>query len=351
MKNLELKIFEFESHNPQVLYFIQRLSSENMNARFRVYARNDWVELSWPPNAIVSFHSELSILARYALNSLRASNGLIFVNTAPQFCRTYVKIVFGVICFLQLRSGCQPVIVVRDWQKGRGLGLAKFLNYFTKVKIYVENRTQLDHLTRNGWKIRGVVPYIANHGRNSPPEKLKGRNSLRIGVNGSIDSKRRDYDLIKRLCTRLLDLGYHVEIIILGHTINEESNEILADFDSPGIKLTKFRTLTSAQLDRLLTYIDFLLCIARPEFYSPMKPSGIIRDILFSGKKALIHEDLKSATEGDADLFHYFKSDQSLVRLLCDASEGGDTSMILDHSVCLKYGSFWEGDFCCTTAK
>jgi len=346
VKILELKIFEFESHNPQVLFFIQRLLSENKNARFRVYARNDWVEVSWPPNVITSFHSELSILARYALNSLRAANSPIFVNTAPQFCRTYVKISFGIICLLQLLSRCQPVIVVRDWRKGRGFRLAKFLNSFTRVKIYVENRTQFDYLTKNGWRIGGVVPYIANHGHHSTPGQPKGRHIIRIGVNGSIDSERRDYDLIKRLCTRLLNLGYQVEVIILGHTMNKESNTVLAGLDSPGIKLTKFRTLTSVQLDNLLIYIDFLLCIARPEFYSPIKPSGIIRDILFSGKKALIHEDLRSATEGDAGLFHYFKSDQSLVKILCDSSEDALRSMKLDRSVCLKYASFREDDFC-----
>jgi len=157
------------------------------------------------------------------------------------------------------------------------------------------------------------------------PSLIKPRKAtqpFRIGMLGSLDKARRDYQTVLDAFRELPQecLG-SVEIVILGECIDGEDNEILKSFKQLVAVDYPVRYLTSDEFDKKGSSCDLLLSPLLPSMeYGTFKGSGAIGDAIYLQKNILLPSFVDPDKEF-SEISYYYSNKTDLAGILNSISQ------------------------------
>jgi hypothetical protein len=352
-------IFEFADHPHVIPPWVQF-----MEDGARVFTIRENLEatkkslLAHGKDPTVFVIAPLNVLREFFFNNPFSSRRVVVVSTAPEFgvsvgiaiCSLVVSLMR--IDFLCIRS-------VARWQHGVVLKHQRFLyakdfsgsslidvfkhrvsssigNLLRKLMLFKSNAFVFETtsqkaafvssglLTRNkeSFVFAGRLPYTSYNRkalalRQDPSMSKKSVRPLIIGVLGSVNSERRDYDLLEKVILEISKVSPNIQLAFLGAISHPNSEKIIQRFSRvPILKIhDSFGFVDEKDYLVLASKIDVVIAPLREDWgYKNGLGTGAIADALFLQKPLCLPHFMKEAS--GPNWINYYLTYQDLLLLL-----------------------------------
>lgn len=142
------------------------------------------------------------------------------------------------------------------------------------------------------------------------PRNTAASTVVKIAVLGSVDVRRKSYDILYLALKSIKDLfNVPVELLFLGEIKGDTGRQVVEQFDALQARNFRFRTsggyVTAEEMERYMTEVNFLIAPIKVatrfkinyEVYGQSKASGVENDIIRYRKPALVTADYRISKE------------------------------------------------------
>lgn len=326
-----LLIVEAAGH-PKVLENQYFLFKEKFNISFLV-----------PPDKHKSYHLLMpnvldACAVKYSFHSTTIFLKLIFsgyqydyihISTGPEgkhYSTFWSHPLFYICCFLYGKKTLLTVKNSRSYLNNRGifLNLLYFSLPYLRLVMF-ETNTLKNYFTKVYRKPIEAIPIFDRYTDLLPDHKFKSniaRDSsvIKIGLLGSLDDSRRDYDTVFSALNLLSKNDRDkIQLVILGACIGGESNEILKKFIK--IVKTEFHDgyLSADEFDLKGLACDLLISpLLKSMEYGTFKGSGAFGDAIYLQKNIIIPQYVDPDNEF-SEISYYYNDKDSLFELFTES--------------------------------
>jgi len=357
---MKIALFEFDYHGMLITTFCKMFeTSEHSVTVFtttKIYNeikdQNDSSKVSY----VIKGDENLKIFMDKNISFINSHN-LIFFNTIASNYKTIYNTNFTIPTIFRIHNANTYLKPFQNLYVPKNLfELFKYISYVVREMIttldfyYIKKLIKkfdyicLNDLYREEYVIKNkmiindkifpCIPFAISDSLSKECNPLK--NTLTITIPGSIDKRRRDYNIIvstiKELTTQL---NSPIELYLLGKPIGEYGNTIIAqlkDIEGEKFKLTSFNEYISQnKFDRIIAETDIILSplIIENQFrifkevYGKSKSSGSVYDLITYGKLTIFPASFYNDKEMNKYV-DYYTSSHSLGSIILNYSNNRD---------------------------
>lgn len=338
---MEVGIFEtihFEGSYPVIKLFdngknrITIFTYEGAYQQFQHLFKENMSNYTWVIKN--SSESRLQFIRRIYRHSKRSKFDILYLNTISDNHLAYALMIVllrNMRIILTLHDinshfGFRPGKTFRGWVRNTGkrilVSVVKEFNVVASTMIaYLRNKLPPHK------KVHCVPGSVFEEEKR--PRTIEGIGQrLKIVIPGSIDNRRRDYDLVFRLLEQINERKLKISIVLLGG-ISEYGTEILEkckDYIASTAELLFFQTDIVDQpiFDREMDEADFIFIPSVintvvsdgvPERYGLSISSGTIFDVIKHAKPMIVPEQLVIPANLESSTFKYLSSAEIILFL------------------------------------
>lgn len=264
--NKVINVYEFADHYRQLIHFSGLLEKLNIKYNAR-RSKNSKLHA----NCKIIYLNPIKQYMKLAFDKSKT----IIIHSAPEFYSKLEKIIF--ILILKSKSKhCNIKIIVRDFKNDRCGYIIKSLNNYSNITFLCESEFLSKELEKK-FNINNVdFIYPSPIFSKSPKSNNMLKNKLVVGVTGSFNLTRRNYNAIVNISRY-----QNIDFLLLGN-----AEKITAEFQNV-FKFYKNSYLNDKELDKYFHAADVLLDLNNSKFYGSNKGSGSLGDAFYFGKKII----------------------------------------------------------------
>lgn len=264
---------------------------------------------------LLSFHST-SLFAQLLFIGYKYD--YIHISTGPEhihFSNLWTRPLYFFCMLFYRRKMLLTIKNSRSYLRGASFwpGLLNISLRFSRLVMFETDTLRKCFEKAYGLPIRTAVIYDRYTDLLNPLliNSRKPNNSFRLGLLGSLDEARRNYqtvlDALMELPEEQIDF---FEVVVLGECIDGEDNKILKSFEKLVIVDYPLRYLTSEEFDQKGSNCDLLISPLLPSLeYGTFKGSGSIGDALYLRKNIILPSFVDP--DGEFNQISYYYSNKS----------------------------------------
>lgn len=284
----------------------------------------------------------------------------VFITTSPEHGSNWKKKLFMYVLLFFDRNR-RSVVFLRDISYSAAGYYLQFPHFMHEFRFICESPYLCDFLSENsnaipiGFLVPGYCPInldyctktllpqaihdtLSNVSYDKKSQLINKFNvdPISIGLLGSLDIKRRDYDDIFLAVKLLSLLNVDVHLYILGSTAKSCAKSILTRFDQYCNVVTSDSAYCSdSYLDYSLTCVHILVSCNRYEYYRGHKGSGCYGDAFLASKPLIMPANFNESTDTwkidgySAPLYYYSSASELAAQIYLLSAPSGQA---IDHA-------------------
>jgi hypothetical protein len=269
----------------------------------------------------ITFHSTLIFLQ---LIFIGFRYKYIHISTGPEsyhYSRLWTKPLFLICCFLYNKKVLLTIKNSNHYLKNRNLNFSYYALRYINIILFETNtmKTYFDNETNNYFNTYVIYDRYIDQlpsryiGLKSRQDDSLQRN-FKVGLLGSLNSSRRDYDLLIKVFNKLnTDLLDRFELILLGECRNGKLNEIAIKLSQSISFKFKCGFLDVDEFDNLGSSCDILISpLINDKNYGTVNGSGSFGDAVYLRKPIIIPQRVDPMHEF-SDISFYYENYMDLI--------------------------------------